>query len=100
MFQSALAVWESDLLSPSTAALPSALRGFQICYPGLDLVKSFEVPTTLAKGPTKDLEHELLEFGLVGNPTFPSRYAIFHRFSTLTIAFSFPCSKNSILEEM
>ncbi|GBN72556.1 hypothetical protein AVEN_194074-1 [Araneus ventricosus] len=100
-FQHSLAVGESDLLSPSTAALrspiPSSTPRISDLQP--DLVKSFEVPTTLAKGPTKVSAHELPEFGLVGNPTFQSRYAIFHRFSTLTLVFSFPCSKISILEE-
>ncbi|GBN11781.1 Retinal-specific ATP-binding cassette transporter [Araneus ventricosus] len=67
---------------------------------GSDLVKSFEVPTTLAKGLTKDSAHELPEIGLVGNPVFPSRYAIFHRFSNLTIVFLLPWSKISILEEI
>ncbi|GBN38265.1 hypothetical protein AVEN_144803-1 [Araneus ventricosus] len=102
-FQSALAVEENDLLSPSIPRFASPTPRISDLLPalqGLDLVKSFEMPTTLEKVPTKDSAHEPQEFGLVGNPTFHSRYAIFHRFSTLTLVFSFPCSKISILEEI
>ncbi|GBM54577.1 hypothetical protein AVEN_157078-1 [Araneus ventricosus] len=102
-FQSALAVGESDLLYSSAAALHSPYSSPHSADSDLlhswqdpDLVKSFEVPTTLAEDPAKDSAHELPEFGLVGNPTFPSRYAIFHRFSILSLVFSLPCTKISI----
>ncbi|GBL70739.1 hypothetical protein AVEN_53622-1 [Araneus ventricosus] len=56
--QRKLAVGDSDLLFPSTAALRPLflpLSGFSINVAssrGLNLVKSFDVPTTLAKSPT------------------------------------------------
>ncbi|GBN41771.1 hypothetical protein AVEN_237511-1 [Araneus ventricosus] len=71
---------------------------FQSALQSLGLVKSIEVPITLAKDPTKDSANEVPEFGFVGNPTFPSRFAVYHRFSTLILVFSFPCSRISILE--
>ncbi|GBM66351.1 hypothetical protein AVEN_69099-1 [Araneus ventricosus] len=60
----------------------------------------FYVPLPSHRGPTLELAHEVLDFEFVGIPALPFRYANFHRFLKLTIAFSFPCSKNSILEEM
>ncbi|GBM90352.1 hypothetical protein AVEN_176460-1 [Araneus ventricosus] len=103
----ALGVGQSDVLSPSTADLRSPYSsphsadfGFATLVAGCRSSQSFDVPANLAKGLAKKSAYELSEFDLVGNPTFPSRYAISHRFSTLTIVFSFSCSKISILEEI
>ncbi|GBN04562.1 hypothetical protein AVEN_248850-1, partial [Araneus ventricosus] len=96
LFDSPLQLLFDPPIPFSTLRISDLLLSWQ----GLDLVESFELPTTLAKGPTKYWGHELPEFGLGGNPTFPSRYAIFHRFSTLSPVFSFPCSKISILEDI
>ncbi|GBM02314.1 hypothetical protein AVEN_138440-1 [Araneus ventricosus] len=86
-FQSALAVGKSDRLSHSTADLRSPYSfphsadfRFATLVAGYRSSQSFDALTSLAK----KFAHELPEFGLVGNPTFQSRYAIFHRFSTLT----------------
>ncbi|GBM35885.1 hypothetical protein AVEN_125873-1 [Araneus ventricosus] len=86
-FQSALAVPESDLLSPSTADLRSPYSfpysadfRFSTLVAGCRSSQSIDVSTSLAKG----LAKKSAEFGLVGSPTFQSRYAIFHRFSDLT----------------
>ncbi|GBN06293.1 hypothetical protein AVEN_184759-1 [Araneus ventricosus] len=64
---------------------------------GAHLVKSFDVSPSLVRGLKWESAHEVLEFDFVGIPAFPSRYANFHQFLKLTIAFSFPCSENSSL---
>ncbi|GBN48286.1 hypothetical protein AVEN_68216-1 [Araneus ventricosus] len=67
---------------------------------GANLVKSFDVPPSLVRGLKRESAHEALEFVSFGILAFPSRYAVFHQFLKLTIAFSFPCSKISSLGTM
>ncbi|GBM00039.1 hypothetical protein AVEN_53623-1 [Araneus ventricosus] len=67
---------------------------------GPNLGRSFDVPLPSHRGPKLESAHEVLDFEFVGIPALPFRYANFHQFLKLSIAFSFPCSRNSILEEM
>ncbi|GBM54425.1 hypothetical protein AVEN_275631-1 [Araneus ventricosus] len=67
---------------------------------GLNVGRFFDVPLPSNRGPKLESAHEVWDFQFVLIPALPFRYANFHRFLKLTIAFSFPCSKNSILEEM
>ncbi|GBM08452.1 hypothetical protein AVEN_267720-1 [Araneus ventricosus] len=78
-------------INPSTRQISNFLASKR----GPNLVRSFDVPPTLVRGPKLESVHEVLEFDFVGIPASPSRYANFHRCLKLTIAFSFPCSKNS-----
>ncbi|GBO16367.1 hypothetical protein AVEN_94054-1 [Araneus ventricosus] len=104
-FQSALAEGESDLLSPlqlifdppvsfPTQRISDLLPSQQ----GVNLVNRLMCRLALQRVLPKNRRPNCRS--LVGNPTFQSRSAIFHRFSTLTNAFSFSCSKISILEEI
>ncbi|GBL91327.1 hypothetical protein AVEN_203480-1 [Araneus ventricosus] len=65
---------------------------------GPNLVCAFDVPPTLVRGSKLESAHEVLESDFIGIPASPSRYANFHQFLKLRIAFSFPCSKNSSLD--
>ncbi|GBM14301.1 hypothetical protein AVEN_128362-1 [Araneus ventricosus] len=65
-----------------------------------NLCRSFDVPQPSYRDPKLKSANELLDFEFVGIPDLPFRCANFHRFLKLTIAFCFPCSKHSILEEM
>ncbi|GBO11439.1 hypothetical protein AVEN_44506-1 [Araneus ventricosus] len=67
---------------------------------GINVVRPFDLTATLARSPKLESTHEVLDFEFVGIPASPSRYANLHRFLKLAIAFSFPCSKNSILDYM
>ncbi|GBN68784.1 hypothetical protein AVEN_118827-1, partial [Araneus ventricosus] len=84
----------------STPTIPPTQRisDFLSSKRGPNLVRSFDVPPTLVQGSKLESAHEVLDFDFVGIPTSPSRYAHFHLFLKLTIAFSFPCSKNSSLD--
>ncbi|GBM77890.1 hypothetical protein AVEN_262385-1 [Araneus ventricosus] len=52
---------------------------------GLNLVRSFDVPSTLVRGLKLQWVHEVLEFDFVGIPASSRRYANSHRFLRLTI---------------
>ncbi|GBN03893.1 hypothetical protein AVEN_132946-1 [Araneus ventricosus] len=95
--QSELAVEGSDLLSPALRfpSFPhSADFRFATLVAGLNLVTAFDVPHSVAKGPNLETEQEVLEFDFVGNPAFPSRYAIFHMFFDLDDCFFLPVFQN------
>ncbi|GBN90242.1 hypothetical protein AVEN_41542-1 [Araneus ventricosus] len=84
---------------------PLPLRGrFRVSFlpskRGLNVGICFDVPLPSLRGPKLESAHEVLDFEFVGIPALSFRYPNFHRFLKLTIAFSLPCSKNSILEEM
>ncbi|GBM29899.1 hypothetical protein AVEN_246459-1 [Araneus ventricosus] len=84
---------------------PLPLRGrFRVSFlpstRGLNVGRSFDVPLPSNRGPKLESAHEVFDFQFVCIPALPFRYANFHRFLKLTIAFSFLCSKNSLLEEM
>ncbi|GBN61859.1 hypothetical protein AVEN_52337-1 [Araneus ventricosus] len=42
--------------------------------------QTFDLPLPSHQGPNLESEQEVLEFDFVGNPDFPSRYAVFHWF--------------------
>ncbi|GBL85727.1 hypothetical protein AVEN_193176-1 [Araneus ventricosus] len=63
---------------------------------GLNQGRPVHLAATLARGSKLESAHEMLDFEFVGIPSSPNH--LFRRFSTLTIAFSSPCSKNSILD--
>ncbi|GBL96971.1 hypothetical protein AVEN_182547-1 [Araneus ventricosus] len=67
---------------------------------GPNLGRSFDVPLPSQRGHKSESEHEVLDFEFVGIPALQFRYGNFHRFLKQKIAFSFPCSKTSVLEEM
>ncbi|GBL99865.1 hypothetical protein AVEN_162857-1 [Araneus ventricosus] len=77
--------WISDLLASSR---------------GSNLGSSFSVPLLSHQNPKLESAYEVLDFEFVGIPALPFRYANFHLFLKLVTAFSFPCPKTSILEEM
>ncbi|GBN72109.1 hypothetical protein AVEN_5048-1 [Araneus ventricosus] len=67
---------------------------------GPNLGRYSDVTLPSHKGPKLESANEVLKFELVEIPALRFRYAKLHLFLKLTIAFSFPCSQNSILEEM
>ncbi|GBN05103.1 hypothetical protein AVEN_125478-1 [Araneus ventricosus] len=56
---------------------------------GPNLGRSFDVTLPSQRGPKLASEHEVWDFEFVGIPTLTFRYANFHRFLKLTIAFPF-----------
>ncbi|GBM59566.1 hypothetical protein AVEN_268745-1 [Araneus ventricosus] len=67
---------------------------------GPDLGRSFDVSLPSHRDPKLESAHEALDSEFVWISAVPFHYANYHRFLKLANVFSFPCSKNSILEEM
>ncbi|GBL91342.1 hypothetical protein AVEN_203493-1 [Araneus ventricosus] len=88
------------LRSPYFSSPTRRISNFLASSRGHSLGRFFDMPLPSHRGPKLESAHEVLDFEFVGIPALPFRYANFHLFLKLTIAFSFPCSKNSILEEM
>ncbi|GBM40029.1 hypothetical protein AVEN_250501-1 [Araneus ventricosus] len=88
---------------PPTAALRSSYRfrvSFQLLKRDPNVSRPFDRAVTLTRGSKLESAHEVLNYEFVGIPALPCRFANFQRFLKLTIAVSFPCSKNSSLDEM
>ncbi|GBM94311.1 hypothetical protein AVEN_29818-1 [Araneus ventricosus] len=88
------------LRSPYFSSPTRRISDFLASSRGLNLGRSSVVPLPLHRDPKLESAHEVLDFEFIGIPALPFRYANFLRFLKLTITFSFPCSKNSVLEEM
>ncbi|GBM69038.1 hypothetical protein AVEN_236144-1 [Araneus ventricosus] len=103
MFQSLFSdKFQNPRILPSHSPLHQH-GGFRVSFlastRGPNVGRSFVFPLASHRGPKLESADEVLDFEFIGTPPLPIIGSKFHRFSTLTIGFSFPCSKNSKMDQ-